>query len=126
MKTLSRLLMTNNQIIIMASVLATVFLFAFITTIVILVKKRANLKANEAEVAEISNNIYKSLGKDNISSITLRNKRLALVINNIDLINKELLNQLKLGATLTSNVIKFSLNKNASAIYKQLKELLKG
>ena len=110
----------------MASVLATVFLFAFITTIVILVKKRANLKANEAEVAEISNNIYKSLGKDNISSITLRNKRLALVINNIDLINKELLNQLKLGATLTSNVIKFSLNKNASAIYKQLKELLKG
>ncbi len=126
MKTLSRLLMTNNQIIIMASVLATVFLFAFITTIVILVKKRANLKANEAEVVEISNNIYKSLGKDNISSITLRNKRLALVINNIDLINKELLNQLKLGATLTSNVIKFSLNKNASAIYKQLKELLKG
>lgn len=126
MKTLSRLLMTNNQIIIMASVLATVFLFAFITTIVILVKKRANLKANEAEVAEISNNIYKSLGKDNISSITLRNKRLTLVINNIDLINKELLNQLKLGATLTSNVIKFSLNKNASAIYKQLKELLKG
>ena len=126
MKTLSRLLMTNNQIIIMASVLSTVFLFAFITTIVILVKKRASLKANEAEVAEISNNIYKSLGKDNISSITLRNKRLALVINNIDLINKELLNQLKLGATLTSNVIKFSLNKNASAIYKQLKELLKG
>lgn len=126
MKTLSRLLITNNQIIIMASVLATVFLFAFITTIVILVKKRDNLKANEAEVAEISNNIYKSLGKDNISSITLRNKRLALVINNIDLINKELLNQLKLGATLTSNVIKFSLNKNASAIYKQLKELLKG
>ena len=130
MKTLSFLefnhLLTNKEIILITTLTSSILLFTFIIVVIIVVLKKAATKGNNKDILDIANLILTAIGKDNISDVSLRNKRLEVIISDLNTINKELLVSAHLGATLTGNIIKFSLNKNANVIYKELKDLMKG
>lgn len=104
------------------------FLFTIATiAIVFVIKKRKQKENLTVEQVKKAEDIILFLGKkENIKNVENRNERVEFEINDATKIDIAGINSLNLGATLTKNIIKFSIKQNDIIIIKEISKMLRG
>lgn len=123
-------LASKNYLLTVWLVVGFSILFLFIIAAIAIVfvikkcKQKENLTIEQVKKAE---EIILFLGKkENIKNVENRNERVEFEINDATKIDIAGINSLNLGATLTKNIIKFSIKQNDIIIIKEISKMLRG
>lgn len=123
-------LASKNYLLTVWLVVGFSILFLFIIaaiTIVFVIKKRKQKENLTVEQVKKAEDIILFLGKkENIKNVENRNERVEFEINDATKIDIAGINSLNLGATLTKNIIKFSIKQNDIIIIKEISKMLRG
>ncbi len=123
-------LASKNYLLTVWLVVGFSILFLFIIAtiaIVFVIKKRKQKENLTVEQVKKAEDIILFLGKkENIKNVENRNERVEFEINDATKIDIEGINSLNLGATLTKNIIKFSIKQNDIIIIKEIRKMLRG
>lgn len=123
-------LASKNYLLTVWLVVGFSILFLFIIAtiaIVFVIKKRKQKENLTVEQVKKAEGIILFLGKkENIKNVENRNERVEFEINDATKIDIEGINSLNLGATLTKNIIKFSIKQNDIIIIKEIRKILRG
>ena len=123
-------LASKNYLLTVWLVVGFSILFLFIIAtiaIVFVIKKRKQKENLTVEQAKKAEDIILFLGKkENIKNVENRNERVEFEINDATKIDIAGINSLNLGATLTKNIIKFSIKQNDIIIIKEIRKILRG
>lgn len=123
-------LASKNYLLTVWLVVGFSILFLFIIAtiaIVFVIKKRKQKENLTIEQVKKAEEIILFLGKkENIKNVENRNERVEFEINDATKIDIAGINSLNLGATLTKNIIKFSIKQNDIIIIKEISKMLRG
>ena len=123
-------LASKNYLLTVWLVVGFSILFLFIIAtiaIVFVIKKRKQKENLTIEQVKKAEEIILFLGKkENIKNVENRNERVEFEINDATKIDIAGINSLNLGATLTKNIIKFSIKQNDIIIIKEIRKILRG
>lgn len=123
-------LASKNYLLTVWLVVGFSILFLFIIAtiaIVFVIKKRKQKENLTVEQVKKAEDIILFLGKkENIKNVENRNERVEFEINDATKIDIAGINSLNLGATLTKNIIKFSIKQNDIIIIKEIRKILRG